>query len=186
MFTNLEDVAFLYSETREASTAQDVLLSFRGVLVSDFYAGYDSIECPQQKCLIHLIRDMNDDLCKQPYNEEIRNMAQAFSDLVKPMIESVDRFGLKAHHLRKHRRSVNQFYDALSKHDYQTDVAASYRKRFEKNRNKLFTFLDHDGVPWNNNNAEHAIKAFSKTPQEYRREEFRKGHSGLPCAAKHF
>ena len=160
VFTNLEDVAFLYSETREASTAQDVLLSFRGVLVSDFYAGYDSIECPQQKCLIHLIRDMNDDLCKQPYNEEIRNMAQAFSDLVKPMIESVDRFGLKAHHLRKHRRSVNQFYDALSKHDYQTDVAASYRKRFEKNRNKLFTFLDHDGVPWNNNNAEHAIKAF--------------------------
>jgi len=160
VFTNLEDVAFLYSETREASTVQDVLLSFRGVLVSDFYAGYDSIECPQQKCLIHLIRDMNDDLCKQPYNEEIRTMAQAFSDLVKPMIESVDRFGLKAHHLRKHWRSVNRFYDALSKRDYQTDVAAGYKKRFKKNRNKLFTFLDHDGVPWNNNNAEHAIKAF--------------------------
>jgi hypothetical protein len=25
----------------------------------------------------------------------------------------------------------------------------------------LFTFLDHDGVPWNNNNAEHAVKAFA-------------------------
>jgi hypothetical protein len=159
VFTNLEDVAFVYSATREARTVQDVLLSFRGVLVSDFYAAYDSIECPQQKCLIHLIRDMNDDLCKQPYNEEIRTMAQAFSDLVKPMIESVDRFGLKAHHLRKHVRSVNRFYDALFKRDYQTDVAAGYKKRFRKNRNKLFTFLDHDGVPWNNNNAEHAIKA---------------------------
>ena len=33
------------------------------------------------------------------------------------------------------------------------------KKRFEKNRNKLFTFLDYDGIPWNNNNAEHAIKA---------------------------
>lgn len=160
VFTNLEDVAFVYSETREARTVQDVLLSFRGVLVSDFYAGYDSIDCPQQKCLIHLIRDMNDDLCKQPYNEEIRTMAQAFSDLVKPIIESVDRFGLKTLHLRKHRRSVDEFYDGLSEHRYQTDVAASYKKRFEKNRNKLLTFLDHDGVPWNNNNAEHAIKAF--------------------------
>jgi hypothetical protein len=160
VFTNLEDVAFVYSETREASTIQDVLRDFRGVLVSDFYAGYDSIECPQQKCLIHLIRDMNDDLCEQPYNEEIRTMAQAFSDLVKPMIESVDRFGLKAHHLRKHGRSVNRFYDALFKRDYQTDVAVGYKKRFRKNRNKLFTFLDHDGVPWNNNNAERAIKAF--------------------------
>ncbi|MBI5632955.1 MAG: transposase [Nitrospirae bacterium] len=25
-------------------------------------------------------------------------------------------------------------------------------------RDKLFTSLDYDGVPWNNNNAEHAIK----------------------------
>ena len=25
----------------------------------------------------------------------------------------------------------------------------------------MFTFLDHDGVPWNNNNAEHAIKRFA-------------------------
>ena len=30
-----------------------------------------------------------------------------------------------------------------------------------KKRNKLFTFLNYDGVPWNNNNAEHAVKAFA-------------------------
>jgi len=35
------------------------------------------------------------------------------------------------------------------------------KERFEKNRDKLFTFLSYDGVPWNNNNAEHAIKAFA-------------------------
>jgi hypothetical protein len=26
----------------------------------------------------------------------------------------------------------------------------------------MFTFLDFDGVPWNNNSAEHAIKRFAK------------------------
>jgi hypothetical protein len=31
-----------------------------------------------------------------------------------------------------------------------------------KNRGTLFTFLNHDGVPWYNNNAEHAIKAFAR------------------------
>jgi len=36
------------------------------------------------------------------------------------------------------------------------------RDRFEKNQDKLFTFLNFDGVPWNNNNAEHAIKAFAR------------------------
>ena len=30
-----------------------------------------------------------------------------------------------------------------------------------KYRDKLFTFLNYDGVPWNNNNAEHAIKQFA-------------------------
>jgi len=162
VFTNLEDVAFVFSETREATTVQNVLRNFTGVLVSDFYAAYDSIECAQQKCLIHLMRDVNDELSKQPFNEEMRELALEFANLVKPMIESVDRFGLKAHYLRKHKCSVNRFYDSLSKRQYQTDAAAGYKKRFEKNRTKLFTFLDHDGVPWNNNNAEHAIKAFAR------------------------
>jgi hypothetical protein len=33
--------------------------------------------------------------------------------------------------------------------------------RLKKNRGTLFTFLDYDDVPWNNNNAEHAVKAFA-------------------------
>ena len=43
----------------------------------------------------------------------------------------------------------------------QSEMALSYKRRFEKNRDKLFTFLAYDGVPWNNNNAEHAIKQFA-------------------------
>jgi len=31
-----------------------------------------------------------------------------------------------------------------------------------KNSDKLFTFLEYDNVPWNNNNAENAIKPFAK------------------------
>ena len=30
-----------------------------------------------------------------------------------------------------------------------------------KYRNKLFTFIQYDGIPWNNNNAENAIKRFA-------------------------
>jgi hypothetical protein len=45
---------------------------------------------------------------------------------------------------------------------FSSSAAQKYQKRFEKNGEKLFTFLDYDGVPWNNNNAEHAIKAFAK------------------------
>ena len=33
-----------------------------------------------------------------------------------------------------------------------------YKKRFERYKDSLFTFLEHDGVSWNNNAAERAIR----------------------------
>src|SRR6185503_3151293 len=35
------------------------------------------------------------------------------------------------------------------------------RERLLRYQDKLFTFMNYDGVPWNNNNAEHAIKQFA-------------------------
>jgi hypothetical protein len=161
VLTNLEEVAYLYTDTREGELVQSLLREFKGVLITDFYAAYDSIECPQQKCLIHLMRDLNDDLLKHPFNGELKGLTRAFAALLKPMVETIDRFGLKAYRLRKHKAFVARFYRKLAEADFKTELVAKYKKRFEKNRDKLFTFLDHDGVPWNNNNAEHAIKAFA-------------------------
>jgi len=158
----LEDVAYVYSGSRDVSTALEVLTGFKGVLVSDFYAGYDSVDCAQQRCLIHLLGDINEDVLKEAFNVELEELAHGFAGLLRPMVATVDRFGLKAYHLRKHKPAVEKFYRVLSGRDYKTDVAAGYKRRFEKNRDKLFTFLDYDGVPWNNNNAEHAIKAFAR------------------------
>ena len=161
VFANMEEVAYVYSETRHGRTPQSLLQDFTGVLVSDFYAAYDGIPCPQQKCLIHLIRDLNDAVLKYPYDEELKRLVKSFADLVKPMVETVDRHGLKSHFLRKHLRSVDRFYRRLSGANLQSDSAGTFKERFEKNRDTLFTFLIHDGVPWNNNNAEHAVKAFA-------------------------
>ena len=161
VFANLEEVAYVYSENREGDLLHALLNDFTGVLVSDFYAAYDGIRCPQQKCLIHLIRDLNDDVLKHPYDEELKRLAQAFAGLVRPMVGTVDRHGLKSHFLRKHRVSVDRFYRQLSMTALQSEGAVKLRDRFQKNREKLFTFLSFDGVPWNNNNAEHAVKAFA-------------------------
>ena len=161
IFANMKEVAYIYGETREGDLLQTLLKDFTGVLVSDFYAAYDGIECAQQKCLIHLIRDLNDDVLKHPYDEELKRLTQAFTSLVKPMVETVDRFGLKRRFLRKHLVCVDRFYRQLSETLLQSEVAVKVRDRFKKNRGKLFTFLTFDGVPWNNNNAEHAVKPFA-------------------------
>jgi hypothetical protein len=99
VFTSMEEVAYFYTDTREGDYVQSLLKDFKGVLVSDFYAAYDSINCPQQKCLIHLIRDINDALYKNPYDEGLKQLAERFTSLLRPMIETIDRFGLKHHFL---------------------------------------------------------------------------------------
>ena len=161
VFTSMEDVIYIWSETREGSTATEFLQEFKGVLVSDFYSAYDSVDCPQQRCLIHLMRDFNDDIHQEPFNLEIREVVQDFATLLKPIIETIDRFGLKARFLKKHKLAVTRFYDALLDRKYKTELAQKAQERFKRNRARLFTFLDYDNVPWNNNNAEHAIKAFA-------------------------
>jgi len=87
-------------------------------------------------------------------------LARQFADVLRAIIETIDRFGLKARHLHKHRAAVEAFYKQVLHHSYETQVALGYQRRLEKTKDRLFTFLDFDGVPWNNNNAEHAIKAF--------------------------
>ena len=142
-----------------------MLKDFKGVLVSDFYAAYDSIQCPQQKCLIHLIRDLNDDVLKHPYDEEMKEIALAFVLLLKPMVESIDRYGLKSRFFRKHLAAAGGFYRRISELTLQSETAVEFKDRLEKNRDKLFTFLSFDGVPWNKNTAEHAVKPFAALRQ---------------------
>jgi hypothetical protein len=60
----------MYRPTREGDFLHDLLKNFKGVLVTDFYAAYDSLECPQQKCLIHLMRDMNQRGFPRPKNNQ--------------------------------------------------------------------------------------------------------------------
>lgn len=102
---------------------------------------------------------------KEPFNQEIKEIVQEFASLLRPMIDTIDRFGLKARFLRKHKLPVARFYDTLICRKYNTELAQKAQQRFIKNRARLFTFLDHDNVPWNNNNAEHAIKSFAALRQ---------------------
>jgi hypothetical protein len=161
VFTNLDEVAYVYSATREGAILEEILRGFRGVLVSDFFPVYESIDCEQQRCLVHLIRDLNDDLFRNQFDLEYKLLVQRFGELLKPIIVTIDRFGLKRRFLSQHKKVVERFFRDFIDCEGKSELTRKYQARFAKNRNRLFTFLDHDGVPWNNNNAENAIKGFA-------------------------
>ena len=105
-------------------------------------------------------RDLNSAILEHPFDEGLKQLAANFAGVVKPIIETVDRRGLKKRFLSKFRNSIDRFYKGLVD-DAAGQAAGKLVDRLQKNRNKMFTFLDFDDVPWNNNNAEHAVKAFA-------------------------
>jgi hypothetical protein len=155
-------VYFFYRPSREGSFLSEMLAPFSGILISDFYTAYDSLPCEQQKCLVHLVRELDEDLLRNPLDEQLKALARSFGTLLRKIIETIDRYGLKKRHLGKHKREVERFVKHAETLDPSSELAEKYTKRFAKYGGKIFTFLNHDGVPWNNNNAEHAIKRFAK------------------------
>jgi hypothetical protein len=110
--------------------------------------------------------DINDDLLRNPFDEELRKLAKAFGTLLTPIMSTIDRFGLRCRHLKKHKGEVDRFLNGEISDEFTSEIASKYGKRFRKYGSKLFTFLELDGVPWNNNNAEHAIKRIAKHRQD--------------------
>jgi Transposase IS66 family len=112
--------------------------------------------------LIHLLRDLNECVLKEPFNEELRLLTHCFASVVQPIVATIDRVGLRTRFLKRHKKAVAQFNETVSKAEFNSAAALKLQARLRRNADKLFAFIDHDNVPWNNNNAEHAIKAFAR------------------------
>jgi len=159
IFSDGDHVVFRMTATREARMVHEFLKGYRGVLITDFYSGYDSLPCRQQKCWVHLIRDLNDDLWANPFNPEFEAFVSDVRDLIMPMFEAIEKHGLKKRNLSKFKKSVGRFYErTICDRVYESEVTCTYQKRFDRYRESLFVFLDEDNIPWNNNMAERAIK----------------------------
>jgi transposase-like protein len=163
VFTDGIRVVFKLTETRESAIVKETLSDFQGVLVSDFYPGYDSLEYQQQKYWVHLIRDINNDLWKFPFDREYEELVLAVRDLIIPIFKTIESYGLKSNKLIKYKSNVEEFYQrVIVDHYYQSELSIKYQKRFLRYRNSLFTFLEKDKVKWHNNMAENAIRHLAK------------------------
>jgi hypothetical protein len=81
--------------------------------------------------------------------------------LLRTIIYTVDQYGLKRRHLLKHKKDVLKFFVYLETNEYRSDLYLKYKRKLLRQRERLFVFLEDDGIPWNNNNAERAIKSFA-------------------------
>lgn len=143
-------VYYLFRPDRKADFLKEFLCDFKGVVLSDFYKGYDSLPQKQQKCIVHLLRDLNSDFFHNQFDDELRNIVIEFGKLLKEIALTIDKNGLKKYYLKKYEKKVDDFYNHTLNKNVSSDLANKYIVRFKKYKEKLFTFLKYDNIPWHN------------------------------------
>ena len=161
VFASESAAVYIFRSSREGDFLRKMLKDFRGVIVTDFYSAYDGLPCLQQRCLIHLMRDMNRAILDNPFDRELQSITVPFGALLRSIVLTIEVHGLKRKCLKSHARDVAAFFDTLAECIYESDASQALQERLLRNRERLFTFLQHDGVSWNNNLAENAIKRIS-------------------------
>jgi hypothetical protein len=102
---------------------------------------------------------MNNDLWGAPFDTEYETFVLEVRKLIIPIMEAVQKYGLKKRNLGKFKKQVDRFYeDVIDNKHYRSELTKKYQNRFMSYRYSLFTFLEQDGIPWHNNTAENAIR----------------------------
>jgi Transposase IS66 family len=89
----------------------------------------------------------------------LEHFAAAVRDLLVPILQDVQRYGLKARNLHKHKVRVDRFYrGVIEAGPPETEVTMRFKDRFQRYRESMFLFLEEDSIPWNNNTGERALR----------------------------
>jgi len=160
LWTMLSDQATVYHVDKSRGQKVTGMLlgeQFSGTLVSDFYSGYAKVDCPKQKCLVHLLREIKETGAQHPAFKD-----SVFGRRLKRLVHQM--LLLK----EKKSRTVEQVFEAkLRKLErrllelarepaggWPDTHARRLAKRLRGHEGELTLFLRDDAVEGTNNAAE--------------------------------
>jgi transposase len=148
VFANKSTTVYRVARGRGRQVLTDALgEAFAGVLVSDCLATYDDFNRLQHKCYSHHLKAISHAQEDSPsvWLEDLRWLLQAAMDL-------------KHHPKEGQRVALEQKLAGLLAQPRPTNVEEKVRHRMEKQKDHLFTFLDHAKVDATNNLAERQLR----------------------------
>lgn len=154
---------FLIDRHRSRDVIKRVLgESFAGTLVSDFYAAYNGLDCPKQRCLVHLLRELaklREELPAASVRTFIAPLIELFQDSLQLAKERTERS--KADFAKARQAIHDRFDDLLLNCQSRNSECLRIWKRLFKHCDELFTFLDDPRVPADNNGCERDIRSLA-------------------------
>lgn len=136
--------------------------SFAGTLVSDFYAAYNGLDCPKQRCLVHLLRELAK-LREALPGPSVRAFIQPLITLFQDAIQlGKDRARLSQPAYDQARQAIqDRFDDLLLNCQSKNPDCVRIWKRLFTHCDELFIFLDDPRVPADNNGSERDIRSLA-------------------------
>ena len=144
----------------DPSRAAQVVKSFlgdhySGLLHSDFYAAYDAFP-HTQKCLVHFLRDIHNELEIVPEDQALKRLKQTLTTVIERggslqvLPESRDK--------EKALKALDQKLAALERLSSNNERTQTLLKRAKKYRPSLLRFVSHPQGAFHNNLAERRIR----------------------------
>lgn len=150
--------------TVERSRAGPVVLEFikqcfNGVFVSDFWYAYNVLSCAKQKCLVHLLRDLERVWKSKDSSGDWPQFCKRLKRLIRDAIRVRKRMDEldKTIYQRRCKR-IEKRLKVIIKHQWSNKEAKRLIKRLKRHQDELFTFLDNPDVPFDNNFGERSIR----------------------------
>lgn len=148
----------------ERSRAGPVILkylkeTFDGVLVSDFFGAYSILTCVKQKCLVHLLRELERVNKYKDTSGDWPAFCKALKRLIRDGIrlrKAVDSLDTETYERRYHR--IEERLQALIDREWTNKEVLRLIKRLKRHQQELFTFVLETDVPFDNNFAERMIR----------------------------
>ncbi len=150
--------------TIERSRAGPVVLEFikecfDGVFVSDFWGAYNVLSCAKQKCLVHLLRDLERVWDSKDSSGDWPRFCKKLKRLIRDAIRLWYRMDtMDEATFQSRRERIEKRLQLLIDHEWTNKEARRLIKRLKRHQDELFTFLIHPEVPFDNNFGERSIR----------------------------
>jgi len=150
--------------TIERSRAGPVVLKFikdcfDGVLVSDFWYAYNVLTCAKQKCLVHLLRELERVWKYKDSSGDWPEFCKKLKRLIRDAIrlrKRRDELEVQVYNRRCER--IEKRLRLIVEHGWSNKDAKRLLKRLNRHQDELFTFLRNSAVPFDNNFGERSIR----------------------------
>jgi transposase len=159
-FVGKWSVVYEVANSRGKDVPKRVLGDYGGTMISDSWGAWNHVGRKWQKCLVHYLREIKDTLKYKSPGEEFFPFAKKLKRILRDSIRVGEKVTVREERLKAKARLEARVDALIASYSSSSEKSCKrFVKRLKRERGMLFTFLEEDGIDWNNNAAERALRS---------------------------